>query len=77
MQSFMARLLPFIFLGILLVLVVAGVILFSYLLIFGAMVGLFLFLVAWIKGLFFRNKQKYPAEYQKKKGRIIDHDHRY
>jgi len=76
MQSFMARLLPFIFLGILLVLVVVGVILFSYLLLFGAMVGLILFGVAWIKGLFSRNKQKYPAAYHKKQGRIIDHDRR-
>lgn len=74
MQSFMARLLPFIFLGILLVLVVVGIILFSYLVLFGALVGLVLFLLAWVKGLFSRNKQKYPAAYHKKPGRIIDHD---
>lgn len=74
MQSFIARLLPFMFLGILLVLVVVGIILFSYLLLFGAMIGLILFVVAWIKGLFLPNKQKCPRGYQKKQGRIIDHD---
>ncbi len=74
MQSLFGRLLPFIFLGIMLVLAVVGIILFSYLLIFGAIVGIILFIAAWIKGLFFHKKIKRSQYEQQKKGRTIDHD---
>ena len=74
MQSFWKRLLPYIFLGIMLVLAVVGVILFSYLLIFGAIVGVILFIIAWIRELFFRKKTKILQPGQHKTGRTIDHD---
>ncbi|EKD54195.1 MAG: hypothetical protein ACD_60C00117G0001 [uncultured bacterium] len=72
MNTFLQRLIPFIFLGILLVLFVVGVILFSYLLIVGAIVGLILFLIAWVKEKFFPGhkalKPKHPRSH-----RTIDH----
>jgi hypothetical protein len=71
MEPFLARLLPFMFLGILTVLTVVGIILFSYLLIFGAAVGFILFVVAWIKGLFTRKNQRLVRH---KQGRIIEHE---
>jgi hypothetical protein len=71
MQSFYARLLPFIFLGIALVALVFGLILLAYLFIFGALVGLTLFAVAYIRQRFFGSKQ---IIIPKKQGRTIDHD---
>lgn len=73
MQSLLGRLMPFIFLGIMLVLAVVGVILFSYLLIFGALVGIILFAITWIRGLF-SHKTKHLQTTQHKTGRTIDHD---
>ncbi len=72
-RSFLERLLPFILLGIMIVLGVVGIVLFSYLLIFGALIGLILFIVAWVQGLF-QSKQKKASRLQQKRGRIIDHD---
>ncbi len=73
MQSLFGRLMPFIFLGIMLVLAVVGVILFSYLLIFGALVGIVLFAITWVRGLF-SHKTKHLQTKQHKRGQTIDHD---
>ena len=73
MQSLLERLIPFLFLGILIVLGIVGFILFSYLLIFGTLVGFVLFSIAWVRGLFSRKRKTLSAR-QKKEGRIIDHD---
>ena len=70
MGNLLNRLIPFIFLGIMLVLLVAGIILFSYLLIFGALVGVVLFIVAWLKQAFFPSKQITKT---KKTPRTFDH----
>lgn len=59
---------PFIYLGILIVLFVVGLVLLSYLLIFGAIVGLCLFAFTWLREKLFNNKEN------KKSGRTIDHD---
>jgi len=67
MLNFMNRLIPFIVLGIILVIFIAGLILLSQLLILGAIVGLVLFILGWIKQTLFGKKQH-------KKGRVIDHD---
>lgn len=72
MPSIFERLLPFIFLGILLVLAVVGIILFSYLLIFGAIVGIVLFAIAWVRGLFVRKKIKSQKNERHKIGRTFD-----
>lgn len=72
MRPFFARLLPFLFLGILIVIFAVGLIIFSYLLIFGALVGLVLFIVMSIKEWLFRKKNNYPTP-TTKKGRTYDH----
>lgn len=74
MQSIFKQILPFIFLGIMVVLAVVGFILFSYLLIFGALVGIVLFVVSWVGGLFSRKKTNHLQTKQHKTGRTIDHD---
>jgi ABC-type transport system involved in cytochrome bd biosynthesis fused ATPase/permease subunit len=76
MNRFLARLVPFIFLGIMIVLLVVGFVIFSYILMFGALVGVVLFVVAWIRETFFSPKDKnlMKRETDKKPGRVIDHD---
>lgn len=72
MPNFFARLVPFIMLGIAIVAFAFGLILLTYLFIFGAFVGLTLYLIAWIRERFFPNKNL--TKPQKRKGRTIDHD---
>lgn len=73
MQSFLSKIIPFIFLGIMIVLLVAGIIVLSYLLIFGAIVGLVLFTFAWIKDRFFKKKTDILTASKSRRGRTIDH----
>ena len=69
----MQRIIPFIFLGIFIVLFVVGLIILSYILIYGALVGLVLFMLSWLKEKFFPKKaSNLPTK--KRKGRTIDHD---
>ena len=74
MQPVMGRLISFIFLGIMIVVLVAGVLLLSYLLILGALVGVILFLIVWIKDRLFNNNKKKPLVPRKKSSHTIDHD---
>ncbi len=59
-------LIPFLGLGIFIVLLFTGIIIFSYLLIFGAIVGLVLFILFWIYNKF--------TSKSKPSGRVVDHD---
>ncbi len=68
MNSFFSRLAPFIYLGIMLAILIAGIVIFSYLLILGALLGVVLFSIAWIKERFFSSKKRQQS------GRIIEHD---
>ncbi|HEX2548952.1 MAG TPA: hypothetical protein VHM20_03925 [Gammaproteobacteria bacterium] len=68
----MHRLAPFIFIGIMIVLFAVGIIILSYLLIFGALVGVVLFLIAWIKDKL-TQKTHYPEVKKPRKGQTIDH----
>jgi hypothetical protein len=72
MQNLIGRIVPFIFLGIMIVIFVLGLILFSYVLIVGAIIGVALFFIAWLKEKFFPTKeiQKPP------RGRTFEHDDR-
>lgn len=74
MQPLFARIMPFIFLGIMIVVFVAGLVIVSYLLIFGAIVGLFLFCIAWIKDLISKRKNSYPEVKKPRSGKTIDHE---
>ena len=73
MQKILARLLPFLMLVMMLGLFVVGLVVFSYLLVLGALIGIALFVVAWIKELFWRKNEKQPPEVTRI-GRIIEHD---
>lgn len=66
MSNYIARLIPFIMLGIAIVAFVFGLILLTYLFVFGAIVGLVLFAVSWIKAKLSSKKQ------MTKRGRTID-----
>ena len=70
MQALFARLLPFFIMGMMIVIFVVGIIFLSYLLIFGALIGLVLFIITWVRQTFFPPKDVLP----KKQGRIIEHD---
>lgn len=72
MKSILPRIVPFIMLGIAIVAFVFGLILFSYLLIFGALVGLVLFAFTWIKEKFFPSKS--ISIQRPKSNRTFDHD---
>lgn len=70
MRRFFNQLIPFIFIGIALVAFAFGIFLLSYLFLLGAIVGLMLFAISWIRDKFFRSKNMIVKP--KKKGRIID-----
>jgi hypothetical protein len=72
MRSLPSRFMPYLMLGIMLVILTAGLILLSYLLVFGALVGLALFAVAWLKAKLFPPSQL--PQVKPKQGRIIDQD---
>jgi hypothetical protein len=74
MNNLLERLMPFLMIGIMLVLFVAGIILFSYFLILGAIVGGVLFLVAWFRERFFSTKQIKKVKRPPTPGITIDHD---
>lgn len=75
MNRLLQQLLPFLFLGMIIVMLIAGIVLLSYLLIFGALVGVVLYVVALIRDKFFSSKDlTVRSKRQNKTGRTIDHD---
>lgn len=73
MKKILDRLIPFVVLGVVLVIFVFGIIFLSYLLIWGAIIGLILFVIGWVKEKFSRTRGRSSPE-MKKEGRIIEHD---
>lgn len=73
MKRTLDSLLAFLFLGMGIVALIAGIILFSYLLLYGAIVGVILFIILWFKEKFFPAK-KIRSTKPTKQGRIIEHD---
>jgi hypothetical protein len=71
MQTLLARVMPFLILGIMIVILVVGIVVLSYLLVFGAVIGLFLFGIAWFKEKLFPSKL--PTR-RPKQGQTFDHD---
>jgi len=71
MQTFFARFVPFLVVGIMLVLLFVGLFILSNLLIFGAIVGMILYAVAWIRELLTRKKSALPEK--KRSNRTIEH----
>lgn len=72
MPNFFARLIPFVLLGIAIVAFAFGLILLTYLFIFGAIVGLILFLINWIRAKFFPTKKM--TKHNKPTGRTFDQE---
>ena len=74
MRRLILLLFPFFFLGCLAVLFVVGFILFFYLVVAGALVGLILFLIAWVRERFFTTKQAKKIIISPKRGRTFEHE---
>jgi hypothetical protein len=70
MQSFFARLIPFILLGVAIVAFVLGMIVMAYVFVFGALLGMAIFAIAWVRTKFFPNNTKGVV----KRGRTYDHN---
>lgn len=73
MQRFLNQLIPFVFIGIALVAFAFGIVLLAYLFLLGAIVGMVLFLISWIRAKFFPDKRVTTFK-RNKSGRIIDTD---
>lgn len=65
------RLKPFILAGILLVVLAFGLVILAYIMLIGALAGLVLFAISWIRQRFFQTHEKKPPQ---PSGRIIDSD---
>lgn len=72
MRRFLQQLVPFILIGIAIVAFAFGIMLLAYLFLFGALLGVFLYMIAWVRDKFFPPKNVVRAV--KRKGRIIDSD---
>jgi len=70
-DSILEKFIPFVAIGIAVVLVIAMIIMFFYLFIWGVILGAVIWLVVTIKNYF--SPKKAPAK-ESKKGRIIEHD---
>lgn len=68
-------LLSFLYIGILLVMTVVGIMIFSWLLLLGAVTGLCLYALYWIRERFFPDTSR-PSSRKPfvRTGRVIDHD---
>jgi hypothetical protein len=74
LKSIAEKIIPFLFLGIMLVVLAFGILLFSYVLILGALVGFVLYIIAIVRDKFFSSKHVVKTDKPKNSGRIIDHD---
>lgn len=71
MQRFLQQLVPFILIGIAIVAFAFGIMLLAYLFLFGALLGMVLFTISWLKNKFFPPKT--PTRIVRS-GRVIDSD---
>lgn len=72
-ERFAAKLLPFLGMGVFIVLFIFGLMVLSYVLIIGAVIGLILFLINYIRTKFSHTHKK-PHHLHQHRGRTIDHD---
>lgn len=73
MKRLLSQILPFIILGIALIVFAFGIMLLVYLFIFGAIAGLVLFIISWIRHTFFHAKRSIVKP-NHQPGKIIDTD---
>jgi hypothetical protein len=74
MRKLFSTVLPFFYLGVMIMILAAGFLIFSYLLIFGAIIGFVLFICAWIAEKFAAKKKISTYQQPDKTGRTFDHD---
>lgn len=74
MKRFFNQLIPFILFGVAIVAFVFGVMLLSYLFLFGALLGFILYTIKWLHDKFFSKKTVIKTQPKPKSGRIIDTD---
>lgn len=78
-NSFFAKIMPFFGVGIFIVLFIAALVFLSYILLIGAVIGIVLFVISYIRNKFFGGKtiQKTPPHIQhgevKKDGNVYEH----
>ncbi len=71
LENFKKNILSFIGLGIFVVLFLASLFIFSYIIIIGAVIGLVLFAVAYVRARILQSRAK--QDYENKHGRVIDY----
>lgn len=70
MQNFLQRFMPFLMIGMAVVVVIIGIFFLSYVLIWGVLIALVLYLVTWVSEKFKKNGQGKGSH----KGRVIEHE---
>lgn len=73
MQRFLALLLPLVVFALFFVIFIAGIVVFTYIMLFAFLLGAVVFLVAWVRDRFFPRKS-IRKQNPEKPGRIIDHE---
>ncbi len=68
------QIIPFLLLGILIVLVVIGIVVFSWILIVGAITGLVLYAIAWLRHKLFPSRHKNLQTGTEHRGRTFDNE---
>ncbi len=75
MQKFLAKILPIIGMAVFIILLIIGLIVFSYIILIAALIGLVLFGIGYIKARLVGQKQPPTTnEQEKHSGRVIDHN---
>ncbi len=72
MRSLVDKIIPFIVLGVTIVVILGGMILFAYLLLFGAIVGVVLFIISKIRAKFFPSKKMATRQEPPRTGRTFE-----
>jgi O-antigen/teichoic acid export membrane protein len=72
-KPILARITPFLFLGIAIVAFLFSLVIMAYIFLFGAIVGIGLFVITWIRDKFFPTK-KVTVTRPRRSGQTIDHD---
>lgn len=75
-QSLLARIMPFVGLGIVLAFVVIAFVIFSYVLLIGTVIGLVLFAITYLKQRFFLPKRSGAVVLTQKKIQVFDNEGR-
>ena len=74
MKNVFYKIAPFVVLGITIFIFIAGLIILSYILIFGSLIGLILFGINWLRNKLSAKSTLPSKKNVEKKGRTIDHN---